>query len=67
MELSLYTVKEVSSILNCSASKVYELVRQAKIKPVTKIGKKILIPKISLEGFILGKSVEELLKLNSID
>lgn len=67
MELSLCTVKEASNILKCSTSKVYELVKQAKIKPVTKIGKKILIPKVSLNSFILGKSVDELLKFKSID
>lgn len=67
MELSLYTVKEASNILKCSPAKVYELVRQAEIKPVTRVGKKILIPVISLKSFILGKSVEELLKLKSID
>lgn len=65
MELSLYTVKETSDILKCSTASIYELVKKSKIYPVTKIGKKILIPKVSLESFILGKPVEEFLEKNS--
>lgn len=65
MELKLYTVKEASIILKCSTASIYELVRQAKIKPITKIGKKILIPKLSLEGFILDKPIEYLLSVQS--
>lgn len=65
MELKLYTVKEASSILKCSTASIYELVRQARIKPITKIGKKILIPKLSLESFILDKPIEYLLSVQS--
>lgn len=67
MDLELYTVKEASTILKCSTASIYELVRQAKIKPITKIGKKILIPSISLQSFILGKSIDYLLNIESVN
>lgn len=63
MELEVYTVKEAAGILKCSTASIYELVRQAKIKPVAKIGKKILIPSISLQSFVLGKSNDYFLNI----
>lgn|GEM_PF-4564262 len=65
MELKLYTVKEASSILKCSTASIYELVRKEKIKPITKIGKKILIPSLSMESFILDKPIEYLINIKS--
>jgi len=65
VELKLYTVKEASSILKCSTASIYELVRKEKIKPITKIGKKILIPSLSMESFILDKPIEYLINIKS--
>ncbi|WP_234124865.1 helix-turn-helix domain-containing protein [Clostridium hydrogenum] len=57
--MKTYTVSDVANYLNICDVKVYELVKTNKIEPVLRIGKKIIIPEISLKAFELG------IKLNS--
>lgn len=47
----LYSVKETSNILNISSTKAYELIQQNKL-PTIRLGKRILIPKDSLENWL---------------
>lgn len=59
--MEVYDVEGAALKLKCSKYKIYELIREERIKPITKLGKAIRIPEISLDAFILGVSVEELL------
>lgn len=60
--MEAYTVEEAANKLKCSKDKVYELIRQDEIKPVTYIGKAIRIPNISLEAFMLGVPANDLIE-----
>ncbi len=57
MEKLVYTVNETAQILNIGMNKAYELVQQHQI-PNLRVGRKILIPKQSLEKW-LAKSTDK--------
>jgi excisionase family DNA binding protein len=48
----LYSVNETSKILNISSTKAYELIQQNKL-PTIRLGKRILIPKHTLENCLV--------------
>lgn len=59
MEKLVYTVTETAQILNIGMNKAYELIQQQEI-PNLRVGRKILIPKQSLEKWLVksaGKKV----------
>lgn len=61
----VYTVKEAAEVLKICEVKVYDLVREKQIKPTCRIGKKILIPEVALNAFLLNIDLDvnsELLK-----
>lgn len=63
--MRLFTVKEAAKVLRCSEVKLYEVIRQNQIRPIRHIGKKIVIPEVSLNAYILGVDLDvnaELLK-----
>jgi len=47
----VYTVKEVSKLLHLSRNSVYQGILTGEI-PHVKVGKRILIPRVSLERFL---------------
>lgn len=51
MEKLVYTVTETAQILNIGMNKAYELIQQQQI-PNLRVGRKILIPKQSLEKWL---------------
>lgn len=59
MEKLVYTVNETAQILNIGMNKAYELVQQHQI-PNLRVGRKILIPKQSLEKWLAKSSVKDL-------
>ncbi|NLD45876.1 MAG: helix-turn-helix domain-containing protein [Clostridiaceae bacterium] len=55
MEKLVYTVNETAKLLNIGMNKAYELIQNQQI-PNVRIGRKILIPKKSLEDWLSVKS-----------
>jgi excisionase family DNA binding protein len=51
MEKLVYSVKETSKIINLGITKTYDLVNNNSI-PNFRVGKKILIPKVTLEQWL---------------
>ena len=55
MEKLVYTVNETAKLINIGMNKAYELIQNQQI-PNVRIGRKILIPKKSLENWLSIKS-----------
>lgn len=55
MEKLVYTVNETAKLLNIGMNKAYELIQNQQI-PNVRIGRKILIPKKSLENWLSTKT-----------
>jgi excisionase family DNA binding protein len=52
MEKLVYTVQETAEILNIGMNKAYEMIQQKQI-PFVRVGRKILIPKQTLEKWLV--------------
>lgn len=65
MNIITYTVEEASKILRCSKGSVYNLVQNGEISPTRRAGKKIMIPKLALESYLLNIPVKELLLMEN--
>lgn len=65
--MTTYTVKQASKLLNCCSVKVYELIQQGEITPIAKIGKKIIIPEVSINAFLLGVKISNIDKLKILN
>ena len=52
MEKLAYTVQEAAEVLNIGLNKTYELIQQNQI-PFIRVGRKILIPKKTLEKWLI--------------
>lgn len=52
MEKLVYTVQETAQILNIGLNKAYELIQEKQI-PNLRVGRKILIPKLALESWLV--------------
>ena len=52
MEKLAYTVQEAAKVLNIGMNKTYELIQQNQI-PFIRVGRKILIPKKTLEKWLI--------------
>lgn len=50
-EKLVYTVQETAEILNIGMNKAYELIQQKQI-PFVRVGRRILIPKQTLENWL---------------
>lgn len=59
MEKLVYTVTETAQILNIGMNKAYELIQQQQI-PNLRVGRKILIPKQSLEKWLVKSAVRDI-------
>lgn len=59
MEKLVYTVTETAQILDIGMNKAYELVQQNLI-PNLRVGRKILIPKQSLEKWLVKSAVKDI-------
>lgn len=65
MNIITYTVEEAAKILRCSKGSVYNLVQSGEISPTRKAGKKIMIPQLALESYLLNIPVKELLLMGN--
>lgn len=58
MDKLVYTVTETAQILNIGMNKAYELIQQRAI-PNVRVGRRILIPKLALEKWLINSSEGE--------
>jgi len=56
LEKLIYSADEVSELIGLGMNKVYELLANGEI-PSKRVGRKYLIPKVSLEKWVLGQLV----------
>lgn len=65
MKIITYTVEEAAEILRCSKGSVYTLVQNGEISPTRRAGKKIMIPKLALESYLLNIPLKELMMMGN--
>lgn len=49
-----YTVRQTAIVVGCSERTIYQLVEQGRLPIVPHLGKKVVIPRVAVEAFVLA-------------